>query len=656
MKIIFLRIKQIIEQKTTMHFLLVVSIIGFLFCILLMQPQVQNIIIKVVEAKVLQRELQDINKWYDYLFGMGYSLTVLFVIVWFFFIRKYFYASLCFLLVAAGIYTYTYKIFITNHSLFIFPVIALLYVIIVHVIVNRRYFKPFANRLKKYKIFSPENIFITYMIWIVFGIFLLYSMSNVFMYFDDFGYASLSYGYVEPNVQGQNFTFSQLQHFLWQTYLGWSGRVVFPGLKILMLKNIWIYRIAQSVSVLISFIFLYRFSSGKRLSAVTALFSISLYGVFSFEMFRTGFYWFSASATYVLPLAFFFAGCLIMRNIENNPKNKLGHIILGSFSFFMAGISQEQTALTLAAFITILCILDYIRCKKNISFRFPLLAASIFGSGILLSAPGNFKRFQSHGLEAPMSLFQKITRNLDLMSRHYLDSNANMIFILLFSCFVCYICYILLKSNKLNKVLFLAIFPCSLFFIILSILSPFKDIFSILNVVLPVSFYIYVLFSLYIISKYLVLIKDRYLTALFFGALFSQITMLFYSPYIVERMEIIFYFALFALFIHTFTDMQATISKEKLFVWVLLPIVLMSSVNLTYKTRGYLLNKPVNIYNDNILRQASQDIKAGIEYTEINLMQMPDARFASDFPDYMFFWIREFYDIPNEVEIHYPPY
>jgi hypothetical protein len=56
------------------------------------------------------------------------------------------------------------------------------------------------------------------------------------------------------------------------------------------------------------------------------------------------------------------------------------------------------------------------------------------------------------------------------------------------------------------------------------------------------------------------------------------------------------------------------------------------------------------------LRQVSQEIKAGIEHTEIELMQMPNARFAGDFPEYVHWWMREFYDIPNEVEIHYPPY
>jgi len=501
-----------------------------------------------------------------------------------------------------------------------------------------------------------KNNFLIYLIWIIFGIFLLYSMSSIFMYFDDFGMASLSYKYVEPNVQGQNFTFSQLRHFLWQTYLGWSGRVLFHGLMILMLKNIWIYRVAQSASVLIGFIALYRLSSGKRLSAPAALFSVSLYGVFSFHMFRGGFFWFSASALYVLPLAFFFAGCLIMRNVENKAKNRLGIIILGSFSFFLAGISQEQTAFTVAAFTTFLCIFDYIQFKKIALFRIPFLAASIFGSGFLLLAPGNFKRFQLSDFEAPVSFSLRIAQNLYMMSWNYLNSTDNMPFVLLFSFFICYICRILRKNNKLNKILFLAVFPCSLVFIILSILSPLKDTFSLLKVALPVSFYICVLFSIFVISKYLFYLNDRYLAALFCGALFSQITMLFYAPYIEERMEIIFYLALFALFIRTFTDMQAAIPKEKLLVWVLLPVVLMSSANLAYITRGYLLNKPANKYNDSILRQASQDIKAGIEHAEIILMQMPDGRFACDFPVSMHFYLREFYDIPDEVEIHYPPY
>ena len=606
-----LKTKKILNRKAIKYSLPAILVIGILFCVSLMLPQMRDFIIRIIETNLLHRRLQDLNKWHDFLFRMGYGLTIVFTVV-------------------------------------------LLFVIIVHFVVNRRYFTLFVEKLKPIVNYLSKNKIFIYVIWTGFGIFLLYSMCNVFMYFDDFGLASLSYAYVEPDVQGQNFTFSQLRHFLWQTYLNWSGRIVFLGFLILMLHNVWIYRIVQSITVLISFIALCRLSSGKRLSAATALFSVSLYGVFHFEMFRSGFYWFTASAIYVLPLAFFFAGSLVMRNIENNPKTGLGHIIIGSFFFFMAGISQEQTAFTLVTFIMILCIFDYIQNKKIKLSRFPFLLASIFGSGLLLLAPGNFRRFQAGEMDSPMSLFQTIKQNLFTMSDNYLNLTDNMPFLILFACFICYIGYILWKANKINKFVCLAMFPYSLFFLLLPVIF---NKFNKLQIYLYALFYIcYALFSIYIITKYLVHIKDRYLAAFFYGALFSQITMLFYSPYIVERMKIIFYFALFALFIRTFADMWATISKKELLVCVLLPVMLMSSINLAYITNGYSLNKQANIYNDNLLKKASQDIKAGKELKEIDLVTMPNARFANDFHEFIHWWLREFYDIPNDIPIHYAPY
>jgi len=505
---------------------------------------------------------------------------------------------------------------------------------------------------RKNRIMPPANM----MIWGIFGIFLIYSMSFVFIYFDDFGYGSLSYFYTQPDVHGTNYTFSQLISYLQQIYLEWSGRVIFPGFKILMLReNLWIIRIVQSISVLISFIALHHLSARKNSSWATTLFSCSLYGVFSFPMFSVGFYWFSASATYVWPLAFFFSGCVLMRHIENNETmRKPAPIALACFCFFMTGISQEQTAFMLAVFMFVFCVFDYIQSSKIHFYRLAFLISSGIGCGFLLLAPGNFNRFHDDNAKLSLSLFPRIAQNMNTMSEQYLNLRRNIIFIIIFTCFICYIAHSLYKTGKLDKRLYRAVFPLSLFFILMPFLLHLQPAVS--RGITVAFFYAYFTLSIYFIMKYLICLRDNYLTAFFIGALSSQMVMLFYSPYIVERMKTIFYFSLFAIFIRTFADMQSIIPKKKLMVCVLIPIVLVSSANLAYITYGYSLNKKDNIYNDQLLRQASQDIKKGNPPESIVLRPMTDGRFASDFPDFVRFWMREFYDIPHSIEVHYPPY
>jgi hypothetical protein len=210
---------------------------------------------------------------------------------------------------------------------------------------------------------------------------------------DDYGHASLSYaGYVESDVSGQDFTFSQLVSYLHWYYLNWGGRVVFHGLMILMLKNVWIIRIIQAAAIFVSFFALHRLSIGGKGNAKTVLLCCSLYGAFSFETFRAGIYFFSASAVYILPLPFLCIGIIIMQYLEKKTENRLFLTALGCFCFLLAGISQENIAIALLVLIFVLCFYDYLANRKIKLYRLPFLLASLLGSSFLLLAPGNFTR------------------------------------------------------------------------------------------------------------------------------------------------------------------------------------------------------------------------------------------------------------------------
>ncbi|MDR0220205.1 MAG: hypothetical protein LBI54_02235, partial [Lachnospiraceae bacterium] len=111
------------------------------------------------------------------------------------------------------------------------------------------------------------------LIWVLFVVFLFFSMCFVFISADDdYGQASLSlYVGVEPNVSGQDFTFSQLTNYLYRIYHNHGGRVVFLGAMILMLKNVWIIRIIQVAAIFVSFFALHRLSAWGKGNAKTVL-------------------------------------------------------------------------------------------------------------------------------------------------------------------------------------------------------------------------------------------------------------------------------------------------------------------------------------------------------------------------------------------------
>jgi hypothetical protein len=507
---------------------------------------------------------------------------------------------------------------------------------------------------------QPTDRTLCVIIWCAFGIYILFSLCLVFpSAYDDYGLASLSaYGDNRQSISGQDFTLPQLFVFLRGYYHNWGGRVVFHGLMILMLKNVWVYRIAQAITVFISFFALHKVAVGERGNAKTVLLCCTLYGAFSFEMFVWGFYWFCASAIFVLPLMFLFIGILLMRCLEDQPKNRAILILGGSFCFLLAGISQEQIAFTLIALMFALCRYDYMDNKRIPLFRIPFLTTSLLGSGFLLLAPGNFMRFQTsengHSLTANLI---RVASNMYEMAARYLQQD-NMVFLLLLSSFVFYISYVLHKAGKLNRVIYLAIIPCAVSFLSLPLiyrsgLETYTRFNWIANITVTILFYLHAILFLYVAFMWLRHIKDRYLAVLLLGALFSQIAQPLIGPAVPMRVAIIFYLSFFALFIRAFADLQFAVPREKLLAWVLLPIVMLTSAKMAYTTIGYMRNYSANVYNIKVLQQASEDIKAGMTVEAVEIMSFPSS-FGIDIEwmlDDNTYSICEYYDLPHDIVI-----
>ena len=65
------------------------------------------------------------------------------------------------------------------------------------------------------------------LVFLAFYVFLIMQFGKVFVYYDDFGYLSLSYGNTVPDVIGSNYTLSQLLTFMGKHYFYSNGRLFY---------------------------------------------------------------------------------------------------------------------------------------------------------------------------------------------------------------------------------------------------------------------------------------------------------------------------------------------------------------------------------------------------------------------------------------------
>ncbi|MDR2730793.1 MAG: DUF6311 domain-containing protein [Treponema sp.] len=157
---------------------------------------------------------------------------VLFVIVWYLFIKRKFIVSSFFLLITLGIYLYAYKLFAVNHGAYDrlrFPVIALLVVIVTHVVVNRRYFYPLTNRLKSINHCLIKNRVLNSS----FFVFICGGLLGAVFFLYIFGTAILDFTYTGWLMAGGDLSQHYLgwklfRNSLWHFPLGLIDNIVYP--------------------------------------------------------------------------------------------------------------------------------------------------------------------------------------------------------------------------------------------------------------------------------------------------------------------------------------------------------------------------------------------------------------------------------------------
>ena len=164
-------------------------------------------------------------------------------------------------------------------------------------------------------------------IGIIFVFLIFMQHRYAFISFDDYGYASLSYGWT-GNTSGMAYTVPDVFSFLKWHYLNWGGRVLYFFFEIMALKTGGT-ELIQTVQAVI--IILICIVSGKIVAVLTECdeeqsiaLSLILYGTFTLRTVRDGIYWYSASVSYVWPLLplydEYYSKSILIRLIENTGK------------------------------------------------------------------------------------------------------------------------------------------------------------------------------------------------------------------------------------------------------------------------------------------------------------------------------------------------
>lgn len=497
----------------------------------------------------------------------------------------------------------------------------------------------------------------------------------LFLYHDDYGYASLSYPYLFDDIitLGHQNSLKSIFLFLGKHYNVWGGRILFIFVQCVILNtSLELFRFVQSVIITLIFYMIYKivYFYVKDKKEVIALLSCSCYGLIQLLTFKSGIFWISASATYVFPVLFlllFFYLFITRDNYKLDTKlRKLVFEFLMLLLIFIASFSQEQTAIVALGLSVILMLNGFVKNKKIQLNNLLYVVSSLVGFLILMLSPGNYVRMQTSSFYE-LGLFEKVKFAFPGLLLNIYGASDQIIIMLLLIVSIFYsfklICndknkftFKLLSISLINAILmiFITLFSnggyyvnlCSLLHISIYRLLP-CIIISIQTglVVIPIIIYLYKN-------------KRNLLMWLFILSLLSQISMLCTS-YFPMRSMLIFDFLFFIIFIDFLLDVFKNKKFNKYFQnIVIISIVLFSCLNFVYITYGYYCNADINKENDSTLKEVSRNIKQGETIRSVRIKKLKDDMFADAMPyhdnhEYVENMIRTYYDLPHNIKFEY---
>lgn len=517
------------------------------------------------------------------------------------------------------------------------------------------------NKLKNFNLFQYLNknkniILIFFIIFLLLGL----QHSVISMYFDDYGNASLSYSYWVQNVEGTNYTISQLLEWAQKIYNNWGGRILYAILFIIpLLKHgITAYMFIQTFVITGIIFFSYKivkyYSKNEKYTSIIPIILFILYTCIDMVYLKHGIYWASASVLYVWPLLpmlfLIYFYITICNKINNNMKfNKVLSTIIIIIFAFLTTFSQEQIGVGLLGFIFFYIIFNHRKnIKKYLVVDLPMIITTVISYIILFVAPGNWVRMDTNVEFSKMSFIEKIIKNYpETLKNMFLDKDYIYMYILCFMLlFMIYKVYKQYK-NRTRKILILSIPVLStiLEFIIMHFNIFTGRLFILNSSIWLISFFI--ISIIYFNKNKIVEFCSFEVCAI--GLIFCLI----FSPVLGGRTSIPYIFFIILISTKFFIDVLNDEKFIKIFsIIVLACLCFKGTCNYIYTYFGYRENYVIMKLNDNIL----ESYNGNDNVEKIKLYKVRNSWYGSSMPyevPSMNFWIKEYYNIPQKVEFEW---
>lgn len=471
----------------------------------------------------------------------------------------------------------------------------------------------------------------------------------VYMYFDDYGYASLSYaGY--SNNSGMDFGIGDIVQFLKFHYLNWGGRVLYFFLEIAIFRIGGLPLMQKIQAVVIIFIGV---ASGKLIAmAVRACpckcvsLALVLFGTMHIKTLRDGVYWYSASVLYIWPMLPFLGSiCLWFKN-QKKATRATGTVCI--LLTFFAAFSQEQFAVLTLSFYVVNILFEYLtKTIKNLRFQFGVCASAMAGGAITIFAPGNMVRAQSgiYDVFYDKGIWARTIHNVG----YIINDNAglyNCVFIFFLTIFGGLAVATYFRSTMIAVIT--ALF--ALCFLAEGIVPLPKEIGVVTGGLWLIIFM--PLLALYYFKR-----GNFLFLSLLIAGICTQVMMVV-SPAIPLRLHIMFELVLQMIMAECIVFLYKNTQRNRKRHAGLLTgvgiLLIYAGCNMAVIISGYRANYEINQKNNQILIAAREQYNENKLNKTIVLYRLKNDIYAQMMPyqegyDYIEVWMKKYYELPDEV-------
>ena len=503
----------------------------------------------------------------------------------------------------------------------------------------------------------------TIAVFAAFFVIMLIQFKNVGIYYDDYGYYSLSYCVKTPHV-GHDYTFSQLSSFMREHYSIVNGRFIqfFLWLSLFKIGGLGLVRFAAACTVTAIMYLLYSLTGdeeSKFPGMLRALIVCGAWFCIPLEIHRHGTYWFVAFFLYYLPLITIVVFSKLYVSYKERTSPAMA-VLLG-IMIFVTSWSTENLSVACVAMMGLLFLIKTVSKKKfAVCEAFYTLSAAL-GTVALLLSPGIIQRAKESaaGTDLPHRVKNSITY---VFFNLFADSMKLYMTTLMVSALVIAVYLYRKYGKKLDLFNFLLLIPVAIIEAVKPLL--FHDaivlhIAGLMGSIVIAGLTMLPAFRFYILSH-------RYSSAIVLGTGALSVMALSGVPSFPERVFIAFIVCSFVVICDAFSLAYEMLSGQKkalarpIFIVLLLAFLIPSTINFARIFVGYSVNNTINCENDLRLKEASERIKSGEKLSEIRLIRFSENndKYATimlyEQPGNWFMgMIQDYYEIPRDVQLIY---